>query len=151
MPPNWESLYVQLGHLIQMTPMLNAAQFTPELRMWLGRAGALIEEIDDAADVANMRAATAGLQDILSRYRCAHEIQSILYRSLATAELRSPAAAQGAFIPAGSAFDAYAAVGKVLSPVTADALIVDPYMDRESPDRIRTARTGGSIHPATRG
>jgi hypothetical protein len=39
---------------------------------------------------------------------------------------------QGAFIPAGNAFDALAAVGKVLSSVKKDALIVDPYMDEKT-------------------
>jgi hypothetical protein len=48
---------------------------------------------------------------------------------LAAAELRAPASAQGAFIPAGNAFDAFAAVSKVLQTATTDVLIIDPYMD----------------------
>jgi hypothetical protein len=50
---------------------------------------------------------------------------------LAVAELNAPAAAQGAFIPAGSAFDGFAAVGKVLSAAKGRLLIVDPYLDEK--------------------
>ena len=53
----------------------------------------------------------------------------VLYKALASAELKAPASAQGAFIPAGNRFDAFAALTKVLQTATIDALIVDPYMD----------------------
>lgn len=52
-----------------------------------------------------------------------------LYRALAKAELAAPAGVQGAFIPVGGSFDAYAALAKVFSKAQADLLVVDPYMD----------------------
>jgi hypothetical protein len=52
-----------------------------------------------------------------------------MFRALANAEMAAPAAAQGAFIAAGTPFDAFAAVGKVLAAARRDILIVDPYMD----------------------
>ena len=38
---------------------------------------------------------------------------------------------QGSFIPAGNAFDAMIAVGRVLQSAASDILIVDPYMDEK--------------------
>jgi len=40
-------------------------------------------------------------------------IKATLYRALAAAELKAPVSAQGSFIPAGNAFDAFAALAKV--------------------------------------
>lgn len=68
----------------------------------------------------------------LDRRGAAQKIQAILFRILAVAELRAPAAARGAFIPAGNAFDAMVAVGSVLNRATSDILIVDPYMDEKA-------------------
>jgi hypothetical protein len=55
-----------------------------------------------------------------------------VHRALAKAELKAPAAAQGSFIPAGNAFDALSAIGKILGRATRDVLIVDPYMDEKA-------------------
>jgi len=52
-----------------------------------------------------------------------------LYKVLAGAELKAPAAAQGAFIPAGNRFDAFSAITKVLQSAKHDVFIVDPYLD----------------------
>jgi hypothetical protein len=52
-----------------------------------------------------------------------------LHKALAAAELRAPASAQGAFIPAKNSFDAFAALAKVLETATSDVLVVDPYQD----------------------
>jgi hypothetical protein len=59
------------------------------------------------------------------------EITAVLYRSLAVAELKAPESAAGAFIPAGNAFDAFAALGKVLGGAQRDLLVIDPYMDEK--------------------
>lgn len=56
-------------------------------------------------------------------------ILAIAHQALAKAELQAPAELQGAFIAAGNAFDAFAAVGKALGTATADVFIVDPYAD----------------------
>jgi hypothetical protein len=39
---------------------------------------------------------------------------------------------QGSFIVAGGAFDAFAAIGKVIATATNDVLMVDPYMDERT-------------------
>ena len=54
--------------------------------------------------------------------------------------------AQGAFIPAGNAFDALAALSKVLRLAATDLLIVDPYMDEKTLiDYVRLANAGVTI------
>jgi hypothetical protein len=49
-----------------------------------------------------------------------------IYRVLGKAELASPPGAQGAFIPVGNSFDAYAAIAKIVAGATADIFVVDP-------------------------
>ena len=125
------ALYIQLGRLVESMPHLEVGPITPEVQQWLGRAGALIEAMGDAADIVQMKVSSANLNSSI-RGTNAQTIKSIVYRALATAELNAPASAQGAFIPAGNAFDAYAAIGKVLSIAGTDLLIVDPYMDEKA-------------------
>ena len=50
-----------------------------------------------------------------------------MQRVLARAELRAPAAVQGAFILVGDVYDAFAMVGKALGELSVDVLLVDPY------------------------
>jgi len=80
--------------------------------------------------------------------RAYQQLILVLYRVLASAETRVTPGAQGAFIPVGSSFDAYAAVAKVMSSAKRDAFVVDPYMD----DTVLTD-FGGTFsrrcHPAT--
>jgi hypothetical protein len=55
-----------------------------------------------------------------------------VYRALAKAELKAPAAVQGSFIPAGNAFDAFSAIAKVVGNAQQNVLIVDPYLDEKA-------------------
>jgi hypothetical protein len=106
----------------------------PETQRWLGRAAALVEETGNLADLVALRVAANNVDSPLASIKATHAqtIIAIVHRALAAAELRAPAAAQGAFIPAGNAFDAFAAVGKVLATARQDVLIVDPYMDEKA-------------------
>lgn len=70
-------------------------------------------------------------------------IMLVLYKALASAELKAPPSAQGAFIPAGNRFDAFAALTKVLQTATSDVLIVDPYMDQTVLTDFGGAVSGG--------
>ena len=98
-------------------------------RQWLGRAYALVNETGQYADGYSLDHHTKNLENPDWRKATVGPITNILYRALGIAELKAPAAVQGAFIPAGNAFDALTAVGKVLQTATRDVLIVDPYMD----------------------
>jgi hypothetical protein len=126
-----ESLYVQLGRLVETMPDLSQGGITPpETKLWLGRAYAFIKLLGDVPlEVAFDKALTKREE---WRVLGAEEIAFVLYRALAMAELRAPAAAQGAFIPAGNAFDALAAISKTLSGATSDVLIVDPFMSEKT-------------------
>ena len=130
-----EALYVQLGQLIAETPdFLSSPAPTDEKRKWLARAVALVEasgNVHDSVDALALASATQYMEfgDADVRRAQVTKIMQIMYRALARAELKAPVAAQGAFIPAGNPYDAFAAVGKVLGKATVDVLIVDPYAD----------------------
>jgi hypothetical protein len=123
-----EARYLQLGQLLAEMPSLTTLPHDREVSRWLGRAGALIELVGDLSDHVQFKTATDGLTGF-SRVQNAQKIEMILYRALAKAELAAPAASQGRFIAAGAEFDAFAAVGKILSAATSDVLVVDPYAD----------------------
>lgn len=135
-----EALYVQLGRLVAAMPPLNVVPQPTDAVQWIARAIALAMFVDDAEAKtikSNMDSLWSSLYRGTDKYavdsRSSHAdaIVRAIYRVLARAEVAAPAAAQGAFIPAGNAFDAMAAVGKVLGSAKQDLLIIDPYMDEK--------------------
>lgn len=124
------ALYQQLGQLIAAMPdLMNDDWNTPAGRRWLGRAAALIEAGGNGTDSAVFNVSSNGLGTVL-HVQNVQAIISVIHRALARAELAAPASVQGAFLPVGEPFAAFAAVGKVLGGATATALIVDPYADQ---------------------
>jgi hypothetical protein len=130
-----QDLYVSLGTLVANPPAelsrANAGSLSSSTHEWMGKAHALIMELGSVVDGAQL----SGLHDQLSKFSpkmTSDPIFAILYRALGTAELRAPASARGAFINAGSALDAMAAVGRVLSKATTVVRIIDPYMDEKA-------------------
>ncbi|SDR29094.1 hypothetical protein SAMN05519103_01769 [Rhizobiales bacterium GAS113] len=133
-PPDAESLYVQLGSLVASMPAFRSDRaLSMDDRRWLAGAYALIKFVDpseasefkDAWDQMN---GNNTRQFHEGRARCI----GVVLRACAIAELEAPVSAHGAFIPAGSAFDAFAALSKVLSAAKTDALIIDPYMNEKA-------------------
>jgi hypothetical protein len=131
-----EALYMQLGRLIENAPNLHSVPWPirSEVHQWLGRASALVREAGSTGDSTDF---DRWVRDFLGPGRleanlALQHIMALLYRALALAELRAPVATQGAFITAGSSFDAMNAVGKVLAMATQDVLIIDPYMDEKT-------------------
>ncbi|MDX8499884.1 phosphatidylserine/phosphatidylglycerophosphate/cardiolipin synthase family protein [Mesorhizobium sp. VK4C] len=125
---NPEQLYINLGRLIESAP---TGENKNEVSQWLGRAYALAMELNELAAAGKL----TGISDQIPHARGPFLISlamPILYRLLALAEIRAPASAQGAFINAGNAFDAMAAVGKVLAHAKTVVRIVDPYMDEKA-------------------
>jgi len=124
-----EVLYRQIGRLIETAPdfsglgVLNAEQLR-----WLGRARALVVAGNDPALNVELDLAAKAMQSA-RRGDASQTIMRVLYSALASAELKAPPSAQGAFIPAGNRFDAFAALAKVLQTATVDVFVVDPYMD----------------------
>jgi len=82
----------------------------------------------DRMGIISFTVASQSLEGVL-REMNADTILAIAHQALAKAELHAPAELQGAFIAAGHAFDAFAAVGKALGTATADVFIVDPFAD----------------------
>jgi len=146
MAVDYQSLYVQLGRLAEAMPEL-VDHHHPSTIQWLGRANALISAFDplegEEFESAIGSLVNAEFYGVNER---AAEVLVIFYRVLALPELRAPAAVQGTFIPAGDAFDALAALSKVLSHANSDILIVDPYMDEKTfTDFAPLAKEGASI------
>jgi len=141
-PTDPEALYRQLGQLAAETPvnLAGPGDLAPDTHRWLGRVAALIGDLCKNVgpsspagtmimmDQVSFNSASDGLTGLL-REGNAHRIIAILHRALASAELYAPAAAQGAFIPVGAAFDAFQVIGKVFGGATKDVFIIDPYMD----------------------
>jgi hypothetical protein len=126
---NAEELYRRVGRLLENVPDLGRLGDHPQdLMQWFARANALVEAGGDSHAAVIMRSET---NDLLSKraYEASQKALMILYQVFAEAELRAPASAQGAFIPAGNGFDAFAAITKTLSSAKSDILVVDPYMD----------------------
>lgn len=123
-----ENLYLQLGQLVAEMPDLANSPITQELNQWLGRASALVRECGNLADSVAVDVAVNNLHGAL-RETNAQTIATTVHRALAIAEIRAPVGAKGAFIAAGSSFDAFSAIGKVLARAKGDILIVDPYAD----------------------
>lgn len=126
-----ETLYRQLGRLIEMMPDLTQAPVPAEVHHWIARAYALVEEVGNSIDPISFSVNVNSLGTI-ARHNAAHQITVIVYRAFALAERSAPAGAGGAFIPVGNSFDAFAALSKVLQTATKDVLIIDPYMDETS-------------------
>lgn len=143
MPLDPQSLYVQLGRLIETMPPLTAP-LTAEDHQWLGRASALIADTGNVLDMVELTTAIDFLETI-NHSMSVHKVKAVLYRALSKAELAAPVAARGAFIPVGADFDAFAAIGKVLAEARSDVLIIDPYLDEtvlrdfvgSAPDGVR--------------
>lgn len=132
-----ETLYRQLGRLIEAMPKLAVYPIPKEVHEWAGRAYALVSMVS-ATDAIFFKTAVDRLSTAAAQSG-ADEIAAIVYRALAIAETRAPAGARGSFIPAGNRFDAFAAVSKVLQTATSDVLIVDPYMDETALTEFGTA------------
>lgn len=127
-----EALYLQLGRLVADMPDFgDSGRISNEINAWLGRARALIEQIDDVADLVTFKVAAQNLTGPL-REQNLQAIKSIVYGALARAELAAPLSVQGAFIQAGGTFDAFVAFGKAVESATRDVMIVDPYADEKA-------------------
>lgn len=114
-----ESLYRQLGRHLESIPDLLAYPLPREAQLWLGRAGALVEQSSSLNEKAAWRV-TMMMFNIGDRGQKAEEAKRILYQVLAIAELEAPPGVKGTFIPAGSSFDAFAALSKVMQTATRD-------------------------------
>jgi hypothetical protein len=128
-----EQLYVQLGRLVETMPDLREPlPLSAATQQWLGRVGALIAASGDVPDIAEFQTYVSSLNFSEMQHTAAGQLVSVIYRALAKAELKAPAAVQGSFIPAGNAFDPLSAIAKVVGNTKRNVLIVDPYLDEKA-------------------
>ena len=127
-----EALYLQLGRLVAAMPDFGGpGPVGDEINVWLGRAGALVDQCSDLTDKVSFKVAAKNLGGSLHEHNV-QTIKSIVHAALGCAELAAPLSVQGSFIPAGGTFDAFAAFGKAVETATCDVLIVDPYADAKA-------------------
>lgn len=139
-----EAFYHHVGRLIETMPTkLDATPLPPEAHRWLGQADALVNQSGDMRDTVAWRSAVRKLGVQMYQSGAEEEMRLILYRVLASAELKAPARVKGTFIPVGGTFDAFAAVSKILQSATQDVFIVDPYMDESALTEFGLAAPAG--------
>lgn len=128
-----EALYHHIGRLIESMPEnLNESRLSPEAHRWLGQADAVISHSGDIRDGLEWRSTVGRLGSQYQGGDAPEALRRVLYRVLASAELRAPPRVKGKFIPTGSGFDAFAAISKILESAKQDVFIVDPYMDESA-------------------
>lgn len=132
-PEDWEALYHQIGQIISEEPEILEGndRGSGDILKWLGRAEALIEvtsPLGDHVRFGQLKTVLLTATKSNAEGQMRH-IRGLLYAALAKAEINAPSAAKGAFIPAGSAFDALAAISSILRDCRGIVLVVDPYMD----------------------
>jgi len=102
MPMDPESLYRQLGRLLETMPdFFSGKAWSADTHTWVGRADALIMASGDLRDQTEWRTAIMHFDE--RPHTAASQITTVLYRVLAAAELKAPPSVRGAFIPAGGA------------------------------------------------
>lgn len=127
--PSYEALYHQLGRLRAEMPNWKRLG-EPESTKWVGRSLALIEVVPGTTmELVTLRAHVQGFGTRAPDDKVANAIATIIDTVIAKVELKLPAQAQGAFIPAGGAFDGFQAVAKAVGSAKSDVLMVDPYAD----------------------
>lgn len=125
-----EALYAQLKALAETVPNFNGALVSglgTEDRVWLARLHALINTGKFGPEAVALKLASDGLGTALHGQNV-NQILNTLFRAIAAVEMRLPRSEQGAFIPAGNAFDIVATVSKIMAPAQTCILVVDPYI-----------------------
>ncbi len=128
-----EALFAQLKELATSVPDLEARPLDmtdPEILTWLGRLSAAVDELGDVPDRVSLNIAVDNLQS-MAQSNSVSKIMVILYRALARVEAKIPAASRGAFIAAGSPFDALKTIGNLFGEAKASIRIIDPYLDEK--------------------
>lgn len=124
--------YARLRHLVEESVAIpTSANIYSDLQVWAGKIYAVLMESGMGMQAAQVSAATS-LLTMAGEGETYIKIRGFLMQCLAIAELKAPASDQGAFIATGNAFDAFAAVGKVLGTARKSVRIVDPYMDEKA-------------------
>lgn len=126
-----EATFAQLRSLATSVPNLSKQPVDvtdSDLLTWLGRLSAVVEGQKTGLDAASLALAIKRLWT-MDQDRAVAEIMVILHRALARAEAKAPVTSQGSFVAAGNAFDALAAIAKIMAEARTSIRIIDPYLD----------------------
>lgn len=125
-----EKRYALLKQLAATVPDLGkrgTPPRSPETFVWLGNLHAAVDHLAFGIDAMQVKVAGDHLGNAVHEQNVS-TIMAAMYRAIAKLELMLPAAAQGAFLAAGSPFDALAATSKILDEARSEILFVDPYL-----------------------
>lgn len=126
--PTPEALYHQLGRLRNEMPNWTELG-KPSTSQWIGRVLALVDAAESYLEAATLRTYFDHATRNGSNEKTAVLIAQLIDTVIAKLELKLPADAQGAFIPAGGVFDGYQAVSKAMATAQKQVFLVDPYAD----------------------
>jgi hypothetical protein len=129
-PP--ENLYRQAKAHIERMPDFSKSDNHRERIDWGAKALAIAQEFGDVTLSLNVSNNVRLLADKSWGANAGVETYAALKTIVERLELRLPASLSGAFIAAGSVFDAHAAFSKVVSGAKSDVLLIDPYMDEKA-------------------
>lgn len=136
-------LHARLKALVsEWVPFEGRGQVSQEALLWLGRLHALVVEADNATDSIVFGVAMQGIGTALHEMNAA-QLKAIIFKTLAAAEMKAPAAQQGSFIAAASPFQVFAALAKIMASAKREVLIVDPYIDAVALTDVATSAAEG--------
>lgn len=136
-------LHARLKALISAwTPFEGRGQVSQEALLWLGRMHALVVEADNGSDQIVFGVAMQGIGTALHEINTA-QLKAIIFKTLAAAEMKAPAAQQGSFIATASPFQVFAALAKIMASAKREVLIVDPYVDAVSLTDVASSAAEG--------
>lgn len=127
-----EEQYQQIAHLIETAPGFSSLRLTPDEQMWLAQVRAAIDGIDDVTNKLECNLVLGSMHHGPPLRRSyADRVMQCLFNALARLSQTAPASLRGSFLPAGNAFDALVAVGRVLATAKQRVLFLDPYAGTE--------------------
>lgn len=137
-----EALYAQFAALLaEMPDLARDGPYPPEVARWLGRAAALVREVDPLE--AYKFQLYANQLHSMGREAAAYRMLVLLHECFARVELQAPPGLAGAYIAVGASFDAVAALNRVFRDVQRDVFLVDPYAEASAVTDVVALVPGG--------
>lgn len=125
-------LFSHFSNLVQTIPDLyNEATDSDEKEIWLAKLDSLLNIMRETASLVELRLAINRGNNFGPNIfnESPKIIKRILLRTHALLELKVAPASRGAFIPVGSALDAYRLLSQIFGTAKKKIMVVDPYLD----------------------
>jgi hypothetical protein len=135
-------LLAQLRSLLERAPDFDSYEGTSrEHQTWLAQAHALVSRWN-RLEGATIKVNSGYLDSDLLRDNNVSQILACIYRAIADLELSVPAREQENF-GAGSVYDFFKALNKVIASADESVFIIDPYLDASVFDHYLVSRNNG--------